>query len=99
MAAGVIQKPGSKYGPCFGGCGHIDCMNTRKMAEIACRICGQEIGYGVEFFDEGKRIEDGVRVLVHAECLDAEEDAKSPPNPASFFWNVLDVIADGGMGA
>jgi hypothetical protein len=67
MAAGQLQKPGTKYGPCKSDCTHRDCAETRTMAEALCRICSYRIGYETLFFQEGS-----VRALVHEACVAAE---------------------------
>lgn len=76
MAAGVLPKPGSKYGPCKKqSCGHLDCVEQRKMAVTKCVICDIPIGYEKRFYDERER------GLVHAVCLEEEiEKARSKPD-------------------
>lgn len=69
MAAGQLSKPGTKYGPCKTTCSHIDCKQTRQMAETPCRICSKRIGYGVLFFQEGSP-----KQLVHEECVFQEQE-------------------------
>ena len=69
MAAGMLSKPGSEYGPCAGECDHTDCAATRRMAETPCRICKEPIGYDRRFYRE----DDGS--LVHAVCLEEEVSA------------------------
>ena len=64
MAAGVLGKPGSKFGPCRA-CAHLDCAELVKMAATACQRCGRPIGYEVGFYQLDGR-------LVHARC---EEEA------------------------
>ncbi len=54
MAAGMISKPGTKYGPCEGECEHTDCAASREMVAGACAICDKPIGYESQFFcDDG----------------------------------------------
>lgn len=73
MASASIPAPGTEYGPCASLCGHIDCAESRALAESACRFCGNPIGYGTDYY----RDEDGVG-YVHALCLEqqAERDEK-----------------------
>lgn len=39
MAAIVIPKEGSEFGPCVGECSHTDCFITRADAKRLCRQC------------------------------------------------------------
>jgi hypothetical protein len=50
MASGILQKPGTKLGPCKGKCKHLDCAATRADAAAPCRFCQKPIGYGDNFF-------------------------------------------------
>jgi len=75
MAAGMFQRPGTKYGPCKGRCTHTDCAEGRKAASVRCRICTKPIGYDTPFYDESrvtKLTPMSERVLVHAACLHRE---------------------------
>lgn len=63
MGSVALQSPGEKYGPCEDACTHEDCAETRAMSEKPCRICGEPIGYGNDFFQE-----QDWKVLVHADC-------------------------------
>lgn len=55
MAWIVLQKPGSKAGPCHDPCGHKDCTETRRDAEAPCAVCGKPIGFERPFLvAEGK---------------------------------------------
>jgi hypothetical protein len=63
MAAGVLPSPGSVYGPCEGCCIHVDCIRARAMAETACRVCSERIGYERTFYRENPDS------LVHELCL------------------------------
>lgn len=85
MAAGILPKPGTNYGPCERACAHIDCNCTRRMAKAPCGICGKRIGYDTPFYERspqaGDRPEvklllgqDKPTVLEHALC--AEELAE-----------------------
>lgn len=83
MAAGMFQRPGTKYGLCKGRCSHTDCTESRKAASVLCRICAKPIGYNTFFYDESrvtKVTPMSERVLVHAECshreLEKEWEAK-----------------------
>lgn len=62
MAAGVLSKPGTKYGPCNTACKHLDCAQTRQWADAQCSRCTKPIGYDTRFY----RNEDST--LVHAVC-------------------------------
>ena len=62
MAAGILQKPGTKGGPCETECKHRDCAMTREDAAKVCRRCGKAIGYETRFYN------DGPGHLVHALC-------------------------------
>lgn len=72
MAAGFISEPGSEYGPCATKCSHVDCQQSRSMAEHVCDICGKAIGYGRRFYDESGS---GTHRLVHAVCLEEQMEA------------------------
>jgi hypothetical protein len=50
MAAGILSKPGTEYGPCAKECQHTDCRKTREMAEARCTICRKPIGYDTRFY-------------------------------------------------
>ena len=50
MAAGILQKPGSKVGPCREACKHRDCQQTRQDAAALCPFCRKAISYGVGFY-------------------------------------------------
>lgn len=52
MAAGTIQKPGSKFGPCKKACEHIDCAASRNIAKAACVYCSKPIGYVTAYYRE-----------------------------------------------
>lgn len=67
MAAGVISKPGTKYGPCADECQHRDCSSLRYTAASTCRICQKPIDYEVAFYGEWQG-------YVHAVCLEAENE-------------------------
>jgi hypothetical protein len=70
MAAGTLPHPGTKYGPCVEACTHVDCANTRAMADTVCHRCKQRIGYDAAFYNVGGN-------LVHALCEEraAEQEA------------------------
>jgi hypothetical protein len=70
MAAGVLPKPGTKFGPCKKACVHRDCILTRKMAEAKCPKCGQPIGYGVGFYETGEDGFEGMGSYTHAACAE-----------------------------
>lgn len=52
MAAGILNKPGTDFGPCEGDCKHLDCAETRKVAKELCDICKEPIGYDKRFFQK-----------------------------------------------
>lgn len=80
MAAAMLSRPGSKYGPCEAGeygCGHRNCRITQRMASEMCRFCSERIGYERRFYTDPQNARD-VRgdgpetgpQLVHADCLE-----------------------------
>lgn len=71
MASGRLPNPGTKYGPCEGGCNHTDCAETWEMAKRKCKYCGQQIGFDREFFDFGNF------EFAHASCAYKESDKLS----------------------
>jgi hypothetical protein len=66
MAAGVLPKPGSKFGPCRAACKHRDCQQTKRDAFTVCRFCSQSIGYDVRFVRA--RLSGS---LAHESCLES----------------------------
>jgi len=72
MAAGILSKPGTEYGPCAGRCNHKDCAEVRQMAAATCRICRGTIGYDRRFYDESG---ENKVALVHASCRETEVEA------------------------
>lgn len=91
MAAGVLPKPGTQYGPCDarGSCEHRDCRAIVREAISICRICRRAIGYDTRFYQE--RADRHPRgwpempltdtagngyILVHAVCAEREAEAK-----------------------
>jgi len=44
-----LARPGTQYGPCQTDCNHPRCKRSRKTAATACRRCGKEIGYGIDY--------------------------------------------------
>jgi hypothetical protein len=50
MAAGMIAKPGTEFGPCADDCTHTDCAQTRALADAMCQLCGEPIGYERRFY-------------------------------------------------
>jgi len=65
MAAGLISKPGTEYGPCEGSCTHSDCKSLRKIAQSECYICGQTIGYDKRFYEDASG-------FTHAICTEKQ---------------------------
>lgn len=49
MAFSMIDKPGTKTGPCAKKCEHRDCAASRSEVEKICPGCSKPIGYGVAF--------------------------------------------------
>ena len=74
MAAGVLSKPGSDFGPCEEGCSHTDCAETRTMAAGLCAYCGKPIGYQVRYY---RRANFDPPAFDHARCLEDALDAAS----------------------
>jgi hypothetical protein len=65
MAAGILPKPGTQYGPCKTNCKHLDCAETRARAESKCLYCRKVVGYGLRVYQHGD-------YTLHARC---HEDA------------------------
>lgn len=65
MAAGILQRPGTKLGPCKAQCKHRDCAQTKGDAAATCRFCQKAIGYGVGFYRARLSGE-----LAHAFCFE-----------------------------
>ena len=65
MAAGILPRPGTQYGPCKTKCKHIDCTETRERGESKCLYCNKKVGFGVRVYQHGD-------YTVHALC---HEDA------------------------
>jgi len=67
MAAIRLPHPGKivrreEIGPCVDeDCGHTDCIQTRRMANRHCPVCGLIIGYEIPFYGIGDQ-------LIHAAC-------------------------------
>ena len=51
---------------CKGKCNHVDCVLTRKDAEVICRQCQKPIGYGNAYYRIGGAAAD----LIHEACSD-----------------------------
>ena len=66
MSSIRIPKPGTEYGPCIKKCVHTDCRASRIEATRLCLICGKEIGYDVDYYNDGP---DAVK---HAACAFVE---------------------------
>jgi hypothetical protein len=64
MAATVLPKPGSEFGPCAEPCQHTDCAETRRQAATICDLCPEPIGYDRRFYQK-----DSWTVLTHQICL------------------------------
>jgi hypothetical protein len=70
MAAGILPKPGTTYGPCKTRCKHLDCADTRARAKSRCLYCRKPVGFSVRVYQHGD-------YTVHALCheLAAEHNA------------------------
>jgi hypothetical protein len=55
MAASLIAKPGTKFGPCKDACEHVDCRQSRELVNTCCFFCHSRIGYNKMFVTSGKR--------------------------------------------
>lgn len=67
MAATTLPQPGTEYGPCPEPCDHIDCKQTREIANSICTLCKKPIGYNTRFYVDPD-IEE--KSYVHALCLE-----------------------------
>jgi hypothetical protein len=65
MAAGILSKPGTKFGPCRK-CSHLDCAQTRLMAKSVCKFCNRVIGYGTRFVTSPT-----TRRHAHEDCVES----------------------------
>lgn len=74
MAASVIPAPGTKYGPCKS-CKHIDCAESRRMAESICTVCAKPIGYQVRYCRDDDAVEGA---LAHEGCLILRHENLNP---------------------
>ena len=75
MAAGILPKPGTKFGPCEDeNCQHRDCIENRKMANENCTICGLPIGYETRFYESQKD------KLEHAICVEEKIEKEQKPD-------------------
>ena len=74
MAAGFLPERGNPYAPCEPTCEHTDCASLRKDIESACRLCGEQIGYGARIYRDPER--DDPHILVHADCLEDQIEAE-----------------------
>jgi hypothetical protein len=80
MACSVIPKPGSKLGPCKGGCHHVDCRQTIRDAQTVCWFCLKPIGYERAYF-RSQALWSAERVsgyLAHADCMEIAVDNHDP---------------------
>lgn len=72
MASVMISPPGSEFGPCLSQdkpcCTHIDCAQTRAMAESLCTACNLPIGYEVQFFGNRDATGRPDGTFIHAVC-------------------------------
>jgi hypothetical protein len=78
MAPGRLQSPGSEYGPCVEKCFHLDCANTRTIAESNCEYCNEPIGYErgyYELFHQSDKPHERTIYWVHSSCHQDAIDA------------------------
>jgi hypothetical protein len=73
MAAGVLQAPGSEYGPCEQACSHIDCAETRRIAASRCRLCATPIEYERRFYVDTVQGVGEPTYYIHASCAERSE--------------------------
>jgi hypothetical protein len=90
-----LPRPGTLCGPCAGACEHVDCLQTRDMAETCCVVCGELIGYDRPFYDVGPT---GKMVLAHTVCWVSRQalDGQELFERATPYW--LAVAYGGGGG-
>lgn len=60
MAPARIDAPGQPYGPCAKRCKHVDCAESRRIADALCGWCKKKIGYETKFY--------GIDKPRHADC-------------------------------
>jgi hypothetical protein len=65
VRTGMVPLPGTTYGPCLGGCEHLDCAALRRFAEADCVICLQPIGFERRYYEHRLG-------LAHATCVETE---------------------------
>lgn len=69
MAAERLPSPGTEYGPCLDpSCGHVDCAQTRQMAENLCKYCLKPVGYETRFYLINVASSQPAKMTVHASC-------------------------------
>lgn len=87
MAAGRLPAPGIEFGPCIDqACGHIDCAQTREMAENLCKYCLKPVGYETRFYLINVESSRPTKMTVHASCYEEaieEERKKEESNVAT----------------
>jgi hypothetical protein len=86
MAAGILSKPGTEYGPCASPCKHIDCAKSREQAASHCALCSTPIGYDRRFYLETVG-------LVHADCLEDSIEAVEVKRETGT-WSVRTLTAE-----
>lgn len=67
MSAAYLASISDIQGPCSDECQHLDCAETRAMAAKMCRLCDNQMGFGVFFYSDPEG-QDGD--IVHASCLE-----------------------------
>lgn len=75
MAVGMLNRPGTKFGPCKNKCEHRDCAAARKQAANPCAVCLKPIGYENGYFivdhaDYPELCPQGEWKPAHAVCLE-----------------------------
>ena len=76
MAAGILSKPGSKFGPCRKPCAHLDCADTRKISGALCPYCSTPIGYDRRFYATRPDRSGPVVGYEHASCAEDAAEAQ-----------------------
>ncbi len=74
MAEGHLSSPGSEFGPCKHRCEHVDCQDTKRMANARCPHCGKRIGWKKYFYVlEVDPDTNAASKLAHASCHERSE--------------------------
>lgn len=78
MAALVLPKPGTKLGPCKGGCEHKDCRQTIMDAQSVCWFCLKPIGYNRLYYRSQTIDNRASGYLAHAGCMETAVERNDP---------------------